>query len=800
MIELARAVGNMYSAVNDGIGDANTPGTAIFEVAQLKSLASNGLPMFGVVSDTTNTFTPSYDPNNPYYVSFISGYVGYNGSLIVVPGQQVAIKKQFGISYGSGYQYLVRVGFPLSEAQKTTQTWSSVVSATAPQYSTSITIANPSIPVNLGFPILAQVGNILVQFSGLTADGTGLQIDPGFNNGLVGSHQYGQLAQQATQGTMVYFIYTPILHSICSIPVNTSVSSVGNFEYVPPLPNDWLPIADILCSNPNNPSVVETTTSPSIVYAINVTTQPWPAPNSSTPLFGTSDANAVVRVCARTQAALQQLGATTTVSDLIAVIEQFTQVVSDEPGQTFNQVWASQPFAASSYFTRGVGFRGLSRPEFTDEFAQAYYALRNADVQHTFAIFRGDLYNAGVDDVGSPPSSVASTYGLTSWLVNQPSTPTLSRGSYTYGVTAVFASGETAPAYTSVTTTWSTPNLFFTNIQFEEVSGAYYYHVYRQSNTVGDLHEYRLTEPYQQTGGGVYSKPTLAYAGGVELTNCAAFKFTAPSASSFLNSVGLQMYTDGTLTDPTATITVSIFADTSGSPAGSSGPVANSVSQQITFSQLNNSYQHFVFQVNASLTPLSNYWVVVETSTPPTGAHIYLSIDSTTGTNLVKTAPTLTSSWTSSSNSTGNADLYFGFIDYGTTQTLTASRGVCLTGNIAQTPRRLRVYVPSVSATATRGLSPTYTPPTTPLAETQNEMVVTVVAQNGANGTPVTFTTTIPQFSQPGYSVILGTISQLFDRVISVQVIPGASANLTVGSGGSIMWSFYDFVTVETVP
>jgi hypothetical protein len=76
--------------------------------------------------------------------------------------------------------------------------------------------------------------------------------------------------------------------------------------------------------------------------------------------------------------------------------------------------------------------------------------------------------------------------------------------------------------------------------------------------------------------------------------------------------------------------------------------------------------------------------------------------------------------------------------------------------------------------------------------------VVSVTARNGANGTPITFTETIPQGTVRNTRFVLGSANDLFDRVDDVYVTPGA--NLQRTNNGPIKWSVYDFFTVETVP
>ena len=49
ILELTRTIGNIYDALNYGIGDNDTPGSSIFEINNLLSLANSGFPYFGVL-------------------------------------------------------------------------------------------------------------------------------------------------------------------------------------------------------------------------------------------------------------------------------------------------------------------------------------------------------------------------------------------------------------------------------------------------------------------------------------------------------------------------------------------------------------------------------------------------------------------------------------------------------------------------------------------------------------------------------------------------------------------------------
>ncbi len=127
--EYARVIGNAYYSINQGIGDENTPGSAVFNLNQLSYLAEKKLPAFGIVqTNTSSGFTVSPDENDQKFIKISSGKIAYLNNSISVSSQRLSIVKNFAGSYNSSDVYGMRIGFPISEAQKTVNTiYSSVL-------------------------------------------------------------------------------------------------------------------------------------------------------------------------------------------------------------------------------------------------------------------------------------------------------------------------------------------------------------------------------------------------------------------------------------------------------------------------------------------------------------------------------------------------------------------------------------------------------------------------------------------------------------------------------------------------
>jgi hypothetical protein len=59
-------------------------------------------------------------------------------------------------------------------------------------------------------------------------------------------------------------------------------------------------------------------------------------------------------------------------------------------------------------------------------------------------------------------------------------------------------------------------------------------------------------------------------------------------------------------------------------------------------------------------------------------------------------------------------------------------------------------------------------------------------------------TITIPQNTPSGSSFLLGSASQIFDRIVDLRVVPGT--NVVRKAQNAIYWSKYDTFVVENIP
>jgi hypothetical protein len=790
--EYARVIGNAHAAINQGVGDDNTPGSAIFELNQLKYLADTKQPAFGIIqSDTSTGFNVTIDPDDSNYIKVSSGQIAYLKNTINVPAQRLSIVKSFASSYLSTDVYGMRIGFPISEATKTSsEIYSSVLKQDFIHNTTNtIYIENPQRIINLGFPITGYLGlNTYVVFEKATDDGTGLIIDSAIS-----------ITTSFDKGTSINFIYEPKVKALFGLPVEVVSHDPDQFTYYPPLPPDWLHIADVLIINPNSPAVDTFGVDPAILRkAID-----YPAANASPPLFSRADSQQISRYVNAAISELISNKERASVADAVSALEFYTTALQSDTGQTFRQFWASRPLNRSTYFGKGINYEGLERFEFSDNFADAYFDLNGEDLNRTFAMFRGDLYLNPSTIYGSPPSALT----LNNYTNFKGITSTLGNGTYYYGVSAVITTGETRETPSTVSSVITTPGAsnYLNAIQWTPVTNAQFYHIYRKSTQSGEQIEYRLTDVNTIKGAGPITNPNITPNTTVNLsTSGIAFKIT-PTGASEMHLGGLNFKlkaTDTTLLNTTDYVTIQLYSNDPGTGKPNAA-LPTATFDNVTFENIlrnnsgvkSDSFKDIYLKTNYKLLSGSSYWIVMNLNSLPSSGNIQMHVSNSSASALYATFAG--TSWALINNITPYYKM-LGFLDNGIQGTATASKGMYLTRKVSKEPRQLRIYLPIIESFPYSG--PIFGPnaSTTESEITKNEMIVTITAQNGTDDPVVLPSVTIPQNTPSGTELTVGTEEQIFDRVLDVQVVPGT--NITTGALNSILWSKYDTFVVENIP
>jgi len=806
VLELTKTVGNIYDALNYGIGDVDTPGSSIFEINNLLSMANTGFPYFGILETAPLGCDTTYDITyDPYYVTIRSGQVAYNGSVINLQPQKIPLKKEWSKNYSTGgfgasYKYGLTLGLPIAEVKKATQTWVTTVSTTCLSGTSILYVKDATIAVNLGFPIQAFVGNYLITFSNVTDDLTGLVVDPSYYNGS----SFGTLPVTYYLDNPVTFLFQPRVKYITGFPVLETSENVNTFDYFPPLPQSWIPISKVMLKNPENPIVVDSGTG------LTRTIIDMPTDISTYQILGDStDKSLIIQSCNEANDALTVYKSNDYVRNTVSAVYRYLSTVSSNSGVTNRELLATQPFRKTEFYSKGTSFSGLERFELPYGFAKAYYETVGSDVQHTFAIFRGDLitYNAAI---GS--SNTAAATGLTTEVIPCSNyISSLSSGTQIYGVTIVYNIStdeyvESIPVYSNLVSSNFTSSNYLVEINWSGagITNPLFYHVYKKPQLSSDLIERKLTNineiqyPSYNTMTTIEDNTDLLLRNGLS-----AFKIT-PNEDCFVGGVTLKFkYTaGGQLTGSGTTgLSVSIYSSTGSTPTPNGMITSASTIRNSDIQQGTNEYT-VKFDNGANLEQGTSYWLIinkpVDFTTGLGSTSLFTRIISG-GSGQGLTSINDGSSWTGTG---GTAYYNFrGYLDNGNISGEILRRGIKLTNRIALEPSKISVYVPYVDDLTSSNV--VFNGSTTGIAITddqtvKNDLVVTVIAQNGENGEPTTLTTIVPKGTTRNQRFALGNDLQVFDRVIDAYVTSGT--DLTRINNGPILWDIYDLITIETTP
>jgi hypothetical protein len=782
---ITKSLAEVYKSYSESIGDENTANTSIFELNNLRSIAEDGIPYFGVIETNPLSFQFSYSSLDPQYVSLTSGQIGYKGQILTINSQKIGLKKSFSTSFSASHVYGIVLGISQSELDKTSQQLFSSVTEQANIGSTQIKVKDISVASNLGFPLQAYIGSVFVEFTGI--NGEYLTIS-------------SALSQAIQLGTPVSFLYQTKINAISGPAVTTVSLNPVDFTYFPIIPKTYIEIGRILVQNPQSPYL--TNVSQCLRTAVD-----YPQLTSANPLLGNdTDRGRILSACTNAIQELDNVSPSSVINSVIQSLISYTnkKITSSSITSTFKKFWSEQPFRATNLYGIGSNFSGIERFEFDDNFKKAYYEITNNDLIHTFAIFRGDLFDSTRSIITN-----SNVTGLTSNTNNSSVyDSSLGTGSYVYGVSAVTNAGETNTTSTSIICKSNTVSYFINELTWNTATNAVFYHVYKRSSSNSVNVDSRLSNPYEIVGIPQFTNTQISPTTNYLLTSqYIALKFipansnAGSSSTLYCGGVDLNFWRSGaSIINSTDGFEVYICSDNSGNPNRSS-KLSSTTRMQYRDFPTASAITTIAFESGANLTKNSTYWIVLEYNAVSNPINVFRLASVSTGTNLTKTSSD-GNTWSAVS---GN-EIYFkpkGYLDYGRITMSSVNKGIKLTKQISNKASRLSVYIPPVDTLETIS-DPKYdlTGKLVSSASTNtnisNDLIVTVIAKNGENGIPKTLTTTVTKNTPRNTRILLGTTADLFDRVEDVYVYPGN--NLTTFSNGLVDWSIYDLITIETVP
>ena len=812
ILEITKNIGNISDALKYGIGNITTPSSAIFEINNLKTLAATGYPYFGIVETDPLGFICSYDiDSDRYNVTVSGGTVAFDNSLIKLREQKIPIRKELLKDYSAelnpeDFKYGITVGLSYNYILKTVQTFNTTTNYISASGSTILYVTSSAIADTLGYPIEAHVGSVYLKFSGSGLAGTALFIDQTFYNGS----SYGSVPSTISSESDVKFIYQPKLSYLTGFPIETLIEDPKQFNYFPPLPYGWIPVANILVKKPNDPIVAGINTDAFIRTVIDM-----PTVTSDNQILGnTSDKNFIINQCINALEGLQSYKDSLPVSDYVNALVLYTNQFLASGTATINSFWGQQPFRPTQYYSKGVSFSGLERFEFPKNYTEAHYQVTNYDLQHTFAVFRGDLvtYNSAVFSTLSIGTNELNLNVLNS----NANFTSLKPGTQIYGVSAVCGVDantylETVPTYKSVISTTTTSSDYLVDINFTStgITNTLFYHIYKRPFLSTETIEKRISKNNEIIYPPVSSWNPVAENDYYTLSS----RYTAikvnTNGNNYIGGFSIKLGFD----DPdlvgigSSSVKFAIYEDYDNN--NTPDPITQKTNViELPYTLITSGYKEYnlKFDIGFNAELGKNYWLVIDKQynfeTSDGSKNLKIRINNSYSNNIKFSSDEFTGSG-SWSSAPGKA--YFtlkGFVDDGNIAGESFNRGIKIFNRIANKPRRLSVYVPPMDDLVDNtgllfngsGVSIASTTDKT----IKNELIVSVVAKNGENGIEQTLSTTVPQGSARDTRFLLGTNTDLFDRVVSVNVNPGTNIRKT--QNGSVLWDIYDLITVETAP
>ena len=202
----------------------------------------------------------------------------------------------------------------------------------------------------------------------------------------------------------------------------------------------------------------------------------------------------------------------------------------------------------------------------------------------------------------------------------------------------------------------------------------------------------------------------------------------------------------------------------------------------------------------------TNYWALFNMNVP-------YSLNSNQKLKFRTSAGFSTNFATSSNKNTWNTNVTsnsqiakLGYVDQGTTGTVTSSRGVKITGAQTAYPCRLYIYVPNLDLTPLtyNDVGPNLQTDNGTIISTspiQNSMIISVLAENTVTGFQTTLTGNLLKGTARNSAILLGDETSLFDKVIDVFVAPDLNSGVSyVSNTAEINWTIYDLFTINSLP
>lgn len=469
--------------------DINNRNSYSFFIRRISDYLENKNIIYSVNGE--NSLLTSIKDDTKNIITISSGEViDINNNNIEIKEHDLLVSRCFPYNYPANGHYGILIGFYHNDINSINEIRQSKLKlAIEGGISNYVYVESNNIFTNITFPIIANINNediVISSYESIIINGTtyyrGL-ISQNYNNGVaINSHEISSKI----------FIYRKLEASmIFGPPVSEEHQSgdAANFKYFPNKPDDFLEICRVVAANPIIISE-EGMIPPDTTEIIGIVDTRDLGESSTEVPFTDNEKKFAKSVIDNLNKVSNIVNFENALSTIVLSLNNI--VFSDSSGKVsgiFPTYWNNRPLNKSSFHIYGVQWDSIERFEVPDSFRKLWYKYLSNELLTTFAIFNGELMDNVTKSGITPPKISNISYTNVEYNVG-----VITPGDWTYAVTAITDSGESALSeYKTIRI--PTSSLYNTiTITWEPVTGAIGYNVYKKDSRFNLLHDIRLTE------------------------------------------------------------------------------------------------------------------------------------------------------------------------------------------------------------------------------------------------------------------------------------------------------------------
>jgi hypothetical protein len=469
LTQLAQSIGVSFNIKNNILGSNFNPNSAIFNLSQIASILTKGKPRFGVYDETngfgvSTNFNFNFDDTSKLFY-FGPGRVFYQAQMSLVPSQYIPAVS----SNDTPGQKLFNFYLDYNDFIFSRQSYVATVTA----------VSGFEITVNQ-LPPVAYVNN----FTKTSLNGYIVAINFIDSVNLkIYFVQNVETLNYVAVGSNINLIYQPTLKFLTTTALNGAT---------PPdvqIPYSGISIAKAILNIDSNFNYSTLSTSKTFLG--------YPEFQNPQSYFPDSRSyNAFLTFVNNSIKSIQDSQTYSFESDLVNSFFNYTGSIAGI-NTSFDDYWHSRPYRPQENFEYGLNFNGLQQTYFDSRFKDFWYFLNNNTLTKTLAIFRGDIYRGSSRALSNNQLSINVTSAR-----DFSGKSTLFNGSWTYGVSAVNATGEYNPNYLSGQNFYLNKlvNNFVSWTSVSAISPSpLFFHVYKNVYSSTGFIQQRLTSPFEVT-------------------------------------------------------------------------------------------------------------------------------------------------------------------------------------------------------------------------------------------------------------------------------------------------------------